>query len=211
MDGMTIVALVLRHLCPHHKVDMYAEIGNVKKLTLAQYDNDVHLYCDAINSKKLAIDMKDPTAYTANSLVQDLFQAFKHDSLPSDIKSEFTSLERRWQMDKEKLTSQSLMADASSYYTNLVASGNWKLELEINKHAQIIALTTQILELKTAMSQVKPATKPSGDTDKNLRNKNDSFQTWCLTKVDNGNKFNMVEKDGTTSETLICLIVTIRL
>jgi hypothetical protein len=69
MDGMTIVALILRRLRPHHKVDMYAEIGNVKKLTLAQYDKDVHLFCNAINSKKLVIDMKDPTAYTDDSLV----------------------------------------------------------------------------------------------------------------------------------------------
>ncbi len=39
MDGMTIVALVLCRLCPHHKVDMYAKIGNVKRLMLAQYDS----------------------------------------------------------------------------------------------------------------------------------------------------------------------------
>ncbi len=77
--------------------------------------------------------MKDPTAYMDDSLVQDFFQAFKHDSSPSDFKSEFTSLERHWQMDKEKVTSQSLMTNASSYYTNLVASGDWKLK--INKHA----------------------------------------------------------------------------
>jgi hypothetical protein len=98
-------------------------------------------------------------------------------------------------MDKEKVISQSLMADASSYYTNLVASGNWKLE--INKHAQIIALTTQICELKMAMSQVKTSTKPSGDTNKILCNQNDAFQMWRLTKVENGNEFNMIKKDGT--------------
>ncbi len=97
------------------------------------------------------------------------------------ISTLFTSLERRWQMDKENVTSQSLMADASSYYTNLVASGNWKLE--INKHAQIILITTQILELKSKISQVKTSTKPSGDTEKVLCNKNDNFQRWCLTKL----------------------------
>ncbi len=53
-DGMTIVALILHCLCPHHKVDMYAEIGNIKKLTLAQYDNNVHLFCNATNTKKNA-------------------------------------------------------------------------------------------------------------------------------------------------------------
>jgi hypothetical protein len=77
------------------------------------------------------------------------------------FRSEFTSLERRWQIDKEKVSSQLLMADASSYFTNIVASGS--LKLETNKHAQIIASTMQILELKHAMSQVKTSTKPSGD------------------------------------------------
>jgi hypothetical protein len=87
------------------------------------------------------------------------------------------------------------MANASSYYTNLVASGDWKLE--INKHTQIIAHTTQILELKSEIGQVKTSTKPSGDTGKVLCNKNDNFQRWHLTKIDNGNKFNMIDKYGT--------------
>jgi hypothetical protein len=34
MDGLTIVALILWHLCPHHKVDMYAEIGKSRSLLL---------------------------------------------------------------------------------------------------------------------------------------------------------------------------------
>jgi hypothetical protein len=87
------------------------------------------------------------------------------------------------------------MANASSYYTNLVESGDWKLE--INKHVQIIALTTQILELKSEISQVKTSTKPSGDTGKVLCNKNGTFQTWRLTKIDDSNKFSMVDKDCT--------------
>jgi hypothetical protein len=51
MDGMTIVALVLHRLCPHHKVDMNTKIGNVKRLTFAHDDNDVHLYCNAIKAR----------------------------------------------------------------------------------------------------------------------------------------------------------------
>jgi hypothetical protein len=101
-------------------------------------------------------------------------------------------------MDKEKVTLQLLMADASSYYTNLVASGNRKLEA--NKHVQIIASTMQISELKHAKSQVKTSTKPSGDAVNPLNethSKDDVFQKWCLTKVENGNEFRMVEKDGT--------------
>ncbi len=60
MDGMTILALVLCHLCPHHKVDMYAEIGIIKTISIAQYDNHIHLYFDAITSKKLELICRIP-------------------------------------------------------------------------------------------------------------------------------------------------------
>ncbi len=81
----------------------------------------------------------------------------------------------------------------------MVASNDWKLE--VGKNAQIIALTTQISELKTAFNQIKidKSTKPhSENTPKQLCNQNDSFQMWRLTKVNNDNKFNMVEKEGKT-------------
>jgi hypothetical protein len=57
----------------------------LKKITIAQYDNIVHLYFDAIMSKKLGIDMKDSTAYTDDSFVQDIFQQLKHEPLPSNF------------------------------------------------------------------------------------------------------------------------------
>jgi hypothetical protein len=53
MDGMTITALILWHLRPHHKVDMYSEIGAVKEITIAQFDNHINLFFDAIRSSKL--------------------------------------------------------------------------------------------------------------------------------------------------------------
>jgi hypothetical protein len=199
MDGLTLVALILRRLCPHHKVDMYAEIGKAKKLTVAQFDNDIHLFFDAMKRIKLQIDQKDATAYTDDSFVRDLFLQLKDDSLPSDFRHEFTSLERRWQMDKEIVTPQSLMDDAGTYYTNLVSSGTWKLES--SKHAQIIALTTQLSELKTELHSLsknapdkskEPLADKSSSSAKNYGN----FEAWRLTKVNNGAEFNMVEKGG---------------
>jgi hypothetical protein len=139
IDGITITALILWHLCPHHKVDIYYEIGAVKKMTIEQLDNDINLFFNAIRSSKLQIDSKDLFVYTDDAFVCNIFAQLKNKMLPHDFRSEFTSLERRWQMDKEKVSSQSLMNDASTYYTNLVTSGDWKTE--VNKHAQIIALT----------------------------------------------------------------------
>ena len=196
MDGLTIVALIVRRLRPHHKVDMYAEIGKAKKLTVAQFDNDIHLFFDAMKTIKLQIDQKDSMAYTDDAFVRDLFIQLKDETLPMDFKHEFTSLERRWQMDKEIVTPQSLMDDAGTYYTNLVGSGSWKLES--SKHAQIIALTTQLSELKTELHSLSKNNKtknldektPSGDK------KYGNFEAWRLTKVNNNVEFNMVEKDG---------------
>jgi hypothetical protein len=44
VDGLMLLALILGGICPNFTVDMYAEIGKVEKLTIAQYDNDVQLY-----------------------------------------------------------------------------------------------------------------------------------------------------------------------
>ena len=201
MDGLTIVALILRRLRPHHKVDMYAEIGKAKKLTVAQFDNDIHLFFDAMKTFKLQIDQKDSMAYTDDAFVRDIFIQLKDETLPTDFKHEFTSLERRWQMDKEIVTPQSLMDDAGTYYTNLVGSGSWKLES--SKHAQIIALTTQLSEMKTelhSLSKLSKTNKTKDLTDKTPSNDKNygKFDTWRLTKVNNNVEFNMIEKDGKT-------------
>ncbi len=46
VDGVTLLALILGRICPNFKVDMFAEIEKVKKLTIAQHDNDVQLFFD---------------------------------------------------------------------------------------------------------------------------------------------------------------------
>jgi hypothetical protein len=104
---------------------MYADIGKIKKLTVAQFDNDVHLFFDTMKSIKLQIDQKDPMAYTDDAFVRDIFLQLKDEALLLKFKNEFTSLEWHWQMDKEIVTSQSLMDKAGTYFTNLVASGSW--------------------------------------------------------------------------------------
>jgi hypothetical protein len=200
MDGLTIVDLILWRLCSHHKVDIYMEIGKIKKLTVAQFNNDVHFFFDTMKSIKLQIDQKDPMAYTDDAFVRNFFLQLNDESLLLEFKNEFTSLEQRWQMDKEIVTAQSLMDEAGTYFTDLVASGSWKAE--VSKHAQFIALTTQISELKDKISKVKIAAKPNEKTltpgtDNNSNVKPwGNFEQWCLTKVNNGAEFNMIEKNG---------------
>jgi hypothetical protein len=60
---------------------MYSEIRKVKRLTIAQYVNDVQLFFDAIKFLKLHINQKDSTAYTADAFILDIFLQLKQDSL----------------------------------------------------------------------------------------------------------------------------------
>jgi hypothetical protein len=85
IDGLTVLALILSRIRPNFKVHMYAEITKVKKLTIAQYDNDVQLYFDAVQFLKLHINQKDPTAYTEDAYIRDIFLQLKHESLPADF------------------------------------------------------------------------------------------------------------------------------
>jgi len=99
-------------------------------------------------------------------------------------------------MNKEIVTSQSLMDDASTYYTNTVASGDWKSE--VNRHAQIIALTTQITELKKVFNEFKAAKIITPSTPTPSGPGSNKFEQWRLEKVDNKEEFNMVVRDGKT-------------
>jgi hypothetical protein len=58
-------------------------------------------------------------------------------------------------MNCENYTSDGLMREASLYYLNLKFSGARKME--INKHQQIIALTTQLSDMKLEISKLTNA------------------------------------------------------
>ena len=199
IDGLTVLALVLARIRPNFKVDMFTEIAKAKKLSISQYDNDVQLYFDAIKFLKLQIDQKDSTAYTEDAFIRDLFCQLKHDSLPAEFRLEFSRQETRWLMNKSNVTSQELMDDASAYFINLKNTGAWKIE--ISRTSQIVALTTQLTELKTEIGKLLASKgtpkldngKPAGGSAKQY-----VFDLWRLEKVDNKAEHNMIERDGKT-------------
>jgi hypothetical protein len=131
---------------------MYAEITKVKKLTIAQYDNNVQLYFDAVTFHKLHIDQKDPTAYTEDAFICDIFLQLKNESLPAEFCLEFSCQETCWMINKSFISLQDLIDDASAYYVNLKNTGARKIKL--SKNSQIIALTTQLSELKTKIAKI---------------------------------------------------------
>ena len=148
---------------------------------------------------KLQINQKDPTAYTDEAFLRDIFLQLKHDSLPAEFRLEFSCQETRWMMNKEQVTSRSLMDDAAAYYVNLKNTGSWKTEM--SRNSQLIALTTQLTELKTEMGKLSSnKAAPKVDESKPAGGKIPSyvFELWRLEKVDNKVEHNMVERDGKT-------------
>jgi hypothetical protein len=101
-------------------------------------------------------------------------------------------------MNKSVVTSQELMNDAAAYFVNLKNAGAWKIE--ISRNSQIIALTTQLTELKTEIGKLSASKgtpklddgKPAGGSAKYI------FELWRLEKIDNKNEHIMVECDGKT-------------
>ncbi len=69
VGGLTILALILGRIHPRFKVDMYSEITKLKKINIAQYNQDVQLFFSAIKFYKLHINQKDPTAYTEDAFI----------------------------------------------------------------------------------------------------------------------------------------------
>ncbi len=108
-------------------------------------------------------------------------------------------------MNKAKITSDSLIDDASAYFINLKNTGNWKTE--ISRNTQIIALTMQISALETKVSKLSHVKAPTGHsatpgggtgTAGDAKTGNYTFKLWHLKKVDSKAEHSMIEQDGKT-------------
>ncbi len=107
-------------------------------------------------------------------------------------------------MNKAKITSNSLMDDAATYFVNLKNTGNWKTD--IARNTQIIALTMQISALESKVSKLSTdrtsngqSATPSGSNGASTFNSDRYiFELWHLEKVDNKAEHNMIEWDGKT-------------
>jgi hypothetical protein len=144
--------------------------------------------------------------YTDNQFVRDIFKELKSNHLPASFRLEFERAEIKWLMNCKNYTSAGLMHEASLYYLNLKFSGAWKME--INKHQQIIALTTQLSDMKSEILKLTNASKRGGNgggtsggtllikTSDESQQKKGGFPLWRLEKIPSSAEHNMVEPEG---------------
>ncbi len=101
-------------------------------------------------------------------------------------------------MNKMHVTLQSLIDNALAYFVNLKNTGAWKTEMSCN--SQIIALTTQLSDLKTKLSNLVINKAPLKQ-DKNAPTSGKPryvFELWRLEKVDNKLEQNMIHRNDKT-------------
>ena len=198
-DGLTVVALIMSRCKPSIKFDMFKEIGEAKALTLASFDWNLVDYFDAMRRAKTLIDQKDRTAYTEDAFIRDIYAQLKTAPVET-FANKYDLQETDWLMGSVTITADMLMDGAEVYYNSLVDRNLWNPEH--SSKAQIIALTTQIQNLKSELSSVKsqqaaaPALPPKSPT---RTPTSSSIDPWRLQKQESGKEFSQIEADGKTS------------
>jgi hypothetical protein len=185
---------------------MFLEIEKIKKEKLEHYENNPDLFIDAICRHKLLIDQKNLLAYTDDQFVRDIFKELNSDHLPASFHLEFECADIKWLINCKNYTSAGLIRKASLYYLNLKFSGTWKME--INTHQQIIALTTQLSDMKSEILKLANASKGGGNgggtsggtllvkTSDESQQKKGNFPLWRLEKIPSSAEHNMVKRKG---------------
>jgi hypothetical protein len=193
--GLTILCIILSRLKPHWKVDTFRMIEDAKSMTLESKEWNVTNYCDEMKIKKEHIDSIDARAYTDDAFVGDLFKQLKTSPIEA-FSTEYERQEIDWTMGKQ-VESEALIDDASLRYTNMERRGLWTPGF--SKKAQIIALTSEVSELKKKVNNFKTPSS-TGTTPGAARPPptGGGVQPWQLQEVKNGKEFGCIEKDGRT-------------
>ena len=156
-DGIVLIHEILKRIRPNYKVYVFNEIKKVKGLTLKQFNQNVPDFLDKVEEMRTEILVKNATCYPEDRFINDLFEALTlatSDSFTGEIKLEYN----KWLLGNPLVTSDALIAKATTLYTNLESNGRWKKEH--SKHEKIISLTTQVKELKALVSKSNSVSKP---------------------------------------------------
>ena len=140
MDGPTILWLLLQICNPSTRVGVAELKDDLRKATLAKFQNNVKLLTDYMSSKYRNIQEK---GQSHEDYILDLFNALA--SVPnSDFSALIRDERRNWELGADKSPDE-IIAKAVPIYNNAVSASRW--EEKDPKDAKILALTTRIDEL----------------------------------------------------------------
>ena len=153
-DGMTVLYLILQHLRPNIRINVFNELKKIREIRPQTFGYDVGKWLSAMATARLSIISKAPQMYPDEMYLSDLFAGAE--LVPcSAFKAEVSSMKNKWNLGDLNLTSKILTSKLRTLYTNMDGDDSFKTGLQAND--QIIALATKVTYLENALSKATVA------------------------------------------------------
>ena len=190
-DGPNILWILLQTCNTSTRVGVAELKEDLRKATSSKFKHDVRALTDYMSSKLRKIREK---GQRHDDFHHDLFKALE--TVPNtDFAAHVREEKRRWEIGGEKSADQ-LILEIVTIYNNAVASNTW--DNKDPKDAKIMALTTEMQELKEMHRNLMAFSSTAGQTSQSKTQSKGggsriNIDAWRMTKTTP-----MVEKDGKT-------------
>ena len=155
-DGMTVLWLILQHLRPNIRINIFNELKRIREIDPQAYGYDIAKWISAMATARLNITSKSPHMYPDEMYLSDLFTGAEKVPCKA-FASEVTSMKNKWNLGESVLTKEILTSKLRTLYTNMGPEGDNSFKTGLQANDQIIALATKVTLLENALSQATVA------------------------------------------------------
>ena len=145
-DGLMILFLILKRMRPSVMISVHTEISKMREILPTKFGYDISNWNTAMEAARIQIELKVAGAYSDQAYMFD-YLTMAAETPCKSFAAEVGSLKTKWQLGTDAtLTPEHIRNTIEQMYTNYVADGTWKRELE--ESSQVIALATKIDHLE---------------------------------------------------------------
>jgi hypothetical protein len=180
-DGYTLLRMIFTVVKPDVIVDVKDLQNKMEKLTILTANNNFHTLSTTLEELQQQINAEKGEDYLKDDkLLAELFRATEattNEAFALDVRMAKTA----WMTGKIK-DKNTIVHDLNVIYRNMVAEGSWKKVSSAD--SKIIALTTQLKDLKKRLTDASSKTPPkSSASSGGSKKKNEEGKNWRHTKV----------------------------
>ena len=151
-EGLVLLQIVLSKLRPDVRVNAINEIKKIQGIKPNNFGNNVSLWLLELDRRRNIVEVKAPGCYPINQYLMDIFKGALE--VPSKtFNAQVSSKKQDWLLgeDPGKFSKDYVMSLLTKYHNNMVDDGTW--EKELSETTQIIALATQVEQLKAEVNR----------------------------------------------------------
>ena len=177
-EGFTLLRMVFQVVKPNVIVDVKDLQTKMERITLLSADNNFHTLSTKLEELQQEINAEKGHSFcTDDKLLTELFRAAEtttNEAFALDIRLAKSAWITQKVTDKD-----TIIADLNLIYRNMIADGSWgKVS---SSDSKIIALTTQMSDLKKQYANTKPASK-GGNKKGSTKAPQEVGKNWRYTK-----------------------------